>query len=180
MSRYITTVILASMFMSCSAWSETHTVSVHSIKDGDTIVVTISGKQKQLQLLGIDAPEDVPNPKLQNDIERTKLGMKQLIFIGKLATAHLGTLTAPGETAEVDANLGKRDRYGRIPAIVKNTSGRNINSAMVQDGYAVVMGRYPFDAALKANLLQLQQKAITERLGLWGSHQESTKAWSGR
>ncbi len=180
MRRYFTTVIFASLLMSSSAWSEMHTVSVHSIKDGDTIVVDVGGKQEQLQLLGIDAPEDVPNPKLQKDIERTKLGMEQLISIGKLATAHLSTLTAPGETLEVDANLAKRDRYGRIPAVVRNIAGHNINAAMVQDGYAVVMGRYPFDAALKADLLQLQQKAITERLGLWGSHQESTKAWSGK
>jgi len=180
MNRHITIITLTSLLLAPNAWSGQHTATVHSVKDGDTIVVTIDGRQEQLQLSGIDAPEDVPNPKLQKDMERTKLGLEPLISIGRLATTHLSTLTVPGQSVQVDANLAKRDRYGRIPAVVKNASGRHVNAAMVADGYATVLGRYPFDTNLKAELLRLQQKAITEKLGLWGIHPETTNAWGGR
>jgi len=180
MNRSPAIVILTSLLLSSQAWSATHSASVHSVKDGDTIVVTINGKQEQLQLLGIDAPEDVPNPKLQKDVERTGLKQDALITIGKLATKHLKSLTVPGQAVGVEANLAKRDRYGRVPAVVKSASGHQINAAMVADGYAVVMGRYPFDAMLKAELKQLQQTAIRKTVGLWGSHQAVVKAWSGK
>ncbi len=143
-------------------------------------MVTIDGKQEQLQLLGIDAPEDVPNPKLQKDMERTKLKQDTLIAIGKLATKHLKTLAVPGQAVEVEANLAKHDRYGRIPSLVQNSSGRNINSAMVEDGYAVVMGLYPLDARLKAELKLQQQQAISHKLGLWGNHHAIATAWGGK
>ncbi len=180
MNRSPAIFFLTSLVLSSHAWSGKHTASVHSVKDGDTLVATINGKQEQLQLLGIDAPEDVPNPKLQKDMERTKLKQDALIAIGKLATKHLKTLAVPGQTIEVDANLAKRDRYGRVPAVVKSASGRQLNGAMVEDGYAVVMGRYPFDATLKVKLQQQQQNAISKTVGLWGSHRAIVKAWSGK
>jgi len=174
------TVFITAMLLGSSAWSATHNFKVEQVKDGDTILVSHEGKQLQLQLLGIDAPEDVPNPKLQKDMERTKLQQDELIAIGRQATSHLNRLTPQGTTVGVEANLDQRDRYGRIPAVVKDASGRNINAAMVEDGYAVVMGRYPFDANLKAEMQRLQEAAISNQRGLWSSHRRATRAWGGK
>jgi len=63
---------------------------------------------------------------------------------------------------------------------VSNSTGRSLNTAMVEDGYAVVMGRYPFDAKLKAAMQKQQGSAINNRLGLWGSNPEVTTAWGGK
>ena len=178
MNKSIALITLAIILTATSALTAEYSATVKSVKDGDTIVVEISGKPEQLQLLGIDAPEDVPNPKLQKDIERTKLSSEQLIAIGKLATGHLAVLATPGQMVKVEADLSKRDTYGRIPAIVTTSSGRHVNKAMVEDGYAVVLGRFPFDVTLKAELQQQQQKAFAEKRGLWGSQSETTKAWS--
>ncbi len=173
-------IFTLSILMTPAAWCEQLSIMVDSVKDGDTILVTYSGKQEQLQLLGIDAPEDVPNPKLQRDIKRTKQTQEQLLSIGKLATLHLKKLAAPGTAILVEANMVRRDRYGRIPATVRNSEGRNLSSAMVEDGYAVVMGSYPFNAELKSHMQQQQEMAINNRMGLWGSNTETTKAWGGK
>ncbi len=178
--KNIVATLLATLLLTPLAWSGQHTATVKSVKDGDTLIVEIKGEQVQLQLLGIDAPEDVPNPKLQKDIERTKLSAEKLLAIGKLATDHLTELATPGQTVTVEADLNKRDTYGRVPAVVINNSGRNINTAMVEDGYAVVLGRFPFDADLKTKLLKLQTSAITEKRGLWKIQSGTAMAWSGK
>jgi len=173
-------VFVISLCLTSLAWSGTHSLTVDSVKDGDTILVTHDGKQVQLQLLGIDAPEDVSNPKLQRDMERTQQSQDQLLAIGRLATKHLTQLAARGSSIMVEADMDRRDRYGRIPAMVSNSTGRSLNTAMVEDGYAVVMGRYPFDAKLKAAMQKQQESAINNRLGLWGSNPEVTTAWGGK
>jgi len=175
------TVIFAlAMLLSQSVWSGPLSIKVDRVKDGDTILVTFNGKQEQLQLLGIDAPEDVPNPKLQRDMERTQQSQDQLLAIGRLATKHLTQLAARGSSITVEADMDRRDHYGRIPAMVSNSAGRSLNTAMVEDGYAVVMGRYQFDAKLKAAMQKQQESATNNRLGLWGSKPEITKAWGGK
>jgi len=180
MNRLAYLVAITTLLLCSTAWSGPHSLKINKVKDGDTILVSFKGKLEQLQLLGIDAPEDVPNPKLQRDMERTKQSQEQLLAIGKLATVHLSKLAAPGSSITVDANMETRDRYGRIPAVIKNANGRNLNAAMVEDGYAVVMGRYPFDAKLKTTMQQQQQQAINGKLGLWGSHAVTTKSWGGK
>lgn len=178
--KTIVAVLVTTLLLTSAAWSGQHTATVKSVKDGDTLIVEIKGEQVQIQLLGIDAPEDVPNPKLQKDTQRTKLSTEKLIAIGKLATEHLAELATPGKEVTVEAILSKKDTYGRIPAVVTNVALRNVNAAMVQDGYAVVLGRYPFDAYLKETLQKLQTEAITAKRGLWKSQPEIAKAWSGK
>ena len=41
------------------------------IEDADTLLVDVAGTAYRIQLPDIDAPESVPNPKLQRDVERT-------------------------------------------------------------------------------------------------------------
>jgi len=180
MNKLITILSLTTILGSSLVQAGQQTGTVESVEDGDTLVVNINGKQERLQLLGIDAPEDVPNPKLKKDIERTGLDSDLLLTIGEAATTHLKNLALNGQVVNLEGNLGKRDRYGRIPAIVFNSAGRSLNEAMVEDGYAVVLGRYPLQGDLKARLQQQQNGAIIAGRGLWGSHRETTEAWSGR
>ena len=44
--------------------STASTYIIESIEDRDTIVITNKGKSQRVQLIGIDAPEDTQNPKL--------------------------------------------------------------------------------------------------------------------
>jgi len=153
---------------------------VLSIEDGDTLLVEVNSKAQRLQLLGIDAPEDVANPKLQRDQQRTGLDTDSLIAIGQAATRHLESLVAPGQMVKLEVDLRKRDKYGRIPAIAYDQKGRALNEAMVEDGYAVILDRYPLDTDFRDRLRHHEKNAIAEARGLWGTHRAATVAWSGR
>lgn len=149
-----------------------------SAQDGDTVLIRINGKNERIQLAGIDAPEDVDNPKLQVDLKRTALDKSQLLRIGRIATGQLRSLlrTKPPFTLYYDPH--QRDRYGRIPGDIVNAAGVSIAAQMVASGYAIV-NRRDTAASLIDRLLPLQQSAIYKKRGLWGSYGNITRRWAG-
>ena len=172
--------LLGCLFLAAaSAHAQQEMVPVVGVEDGDTLVALVDGAETRLQLLGIDAPEDVENPKLLRDIQRTGLEPGPLTAIGSAATAHLNTLVAAGELVRLDGNLHARDRYGRVPVEAYLRTGRSLNEAMVQDGYAMVLSRAPLPKDLRNRLRRHEAEAIAEGRGLWGLDPVTTMAWSG-
>jgi micrococcal nuclease len=149
------------------------------VEDGDTVTIRVAGKIKRLQLAGIDAPEDRPNPKLTRDLGRTGLDTETLLALGRAATAHLRQLARAGDTLTVMGDLDASDRYGRIPVLIYKGDS-SLNAAMVADGYAVVLGRVPVAPETESGLSALQQRAQDGKQGLWGSHAVATWLWSGQ
>ena len=155
------------------------TYQVEAVEDGDTLVLRIGGKSERVQLFGIDAPESVQNPKLKRDMARTGLDATTLLAIGQKATRHLQGLIRVGDAVRLEGDLGRRDKYGRISVIVIDPDGAPLNDAMVAQGYAVVLNRYPLAEPLKSRLLGAQTEAIRTHQGLWGSDREVALAWAG-
>jgi len=151
---------------------------VESIEDGDTIVINYKGKTQRVQLIGIDAPEDTQNPKL--NIDSSKKGIKKvdLLEIGRLSTEQLKVLVAAGQKVSLSGNLTQKDKYDRLPAIVINEKGESLNQLMVETGYALLLTRFPISDKLATTLETAQEKAKTEGKGLWKSHLELMKKWS--
>ena len=152
---------------------------VKAIEDGDTLVVEMNGQPERVQLLGIDAPENTDNPKLVRDVQRTGLVEKQLLEIGNAAAAHLQQLVKPGDYIRIDDGKLRRDKYGRFIVIAFGAESRSLNQAMVEDGYAVVLGRYPLPESLKDGLKAAEVTAKRENRGLWGRYPETAGAWGG-
>ncbi len=153
---------------------------LQKVEDGDTLVVDMDGQSTRLQLLGIDAPEDVVNPKLKIDLERTGLSEETLLKLGRQASIHLRELVKPGQMIVLRGNLKQKDKYGRIPVIAFSPDGHSLNAAMIADGYAMVLGRYPLDKTLKQQYQALEAAASAEKRGLWGTNPGTMQAWSGR
>lgn len=151
-----------------------------AIEDGDTLVVDMSGAEVRVQLLGIDAPEDLVNPKLSRDLQRTGLDKETLITLGRQATAHLQRLVKPGQALRLEGDLGKQDRYGRTSAVVYGAESRSLNQGMIEDGYAIMIDRPPLPAALKAALQYAEKEATSKQSGLWKSSPKIFNTWSGR
>jgi len=147
------------------------------IEDGDTIVVDFEGAESRFQLSGIDAPENIDNAKLKFDIKTTGLDAETLLVIGDAATEHLRSLLPPSSTVMISANMEQQDKYGRIPAIVSNSNGVQVNEAMVHDGYAVLLTSYPLDADFKKRLQRQQIDAKKSNRGLWGKYPETARVW---
>ena len=150
---------------------------IKTLEDGDTLVVMASGEELRIQLLGIDAPEDMPNPKLERDLQRTGLDAESLLKLGRQSTAHLQQLVGEGEVI-LQGDLSAKDRYGRVPMIVLNKEGRSLNDAMLDDGYAMVAGRTSATAAEVQRWQQKEQAAVAAERGFWGD--DAAILWRGK
>lgn len=154
------------------------TYTVKSVEDSDTIVIDYKGKEQRVQLVGINAPEDTQNPKLNLDSKQKKIEKADLLKMGKLATDHLKELIKAGEKVSLLGNLTQMDKYNRLPAIVINEDGDSLNQLMVKNGYALLLTRFPLNNALETSLNEAQKQAQEEKAGLWGSHAELMFKWS--
>ena len=175
-------LLMLMLMLLCSIMAQGADVTtvIERIEDGDTVVARIDGNPERLQLLGIDAPEDTDNAKFQRDLQVTGLQPEVLLQLGEQATQHVRTLLVPGQGVRISGELQRRDRYGRIPVMLYAAGERSVNEAMVGDGYALILRRYPLDAQLNIRLEALEAEAITGHRGLWGSYRESAAAWSGK
>jgi micrococcal nuclease len=177
LSSIILSPSLITSILSCSQESG---YLVENIEDGDTITVNLNGKSQRIQLSGIDAPENTENAKLQLDVTKKNLNKDALLEMGNLATNFLKTQISTGQKVQLQGDLSKTDKYGRIPAIVIDKNGNSVNENMVKQGYAILLGRYPLAAEFKSKLEAAEQQAREELKGLWKSHAEITHLWSGK
>jgi len=149
-----------------------------SVEDGDTIVINYKGKNQRVQLIGIDAPENTVNPKLNLDASQKSIGISFLLEMGYLSTEHLKGLLKKDVKVYLVGDLNKKDKYGRLSAIVINNKGESLNQQMVKDGFALLLTRFPIQENLRKVIAKAQQTAQQQKTGLWGTHAELMKKWS--
>jgi len=126
-------------------------VTVVSVSDGDTVSVILDKRREKVRLIGIDAPE---------------LGQKPW---GTEAKKYLEALLgSSGWKVELEFDVEKRDKYGRILAYLKMTDGKLINLLMVRNGYAMLF-TIPPNVRYAAELRAAQREAREKRLGIWNS-----------
>lgn len=119
-----------------------------TIIDGDS--VRLNGVEMRLE--GIDAPE------LQQRCQA-----EQVWPCGRQSRAHLGALLDAGD---VQCTGGVTDQYDRV--LVRCVAGeRDINAAMVRDGYAVSFGSYE----------RLEAEARAAKRGLWRGTFDRPAQW---
>ncbi len=149
-----------------------------SVEDGDTIVIDFNNKKQRVQLIGIDAPENTINPKINLDASRKQIGISYLLEMGNLATKKLNKLLKNNPKVYLQGDLTKTDKYGRLPALVINEKGESLNLKMVETGYALLLTRFPIDDKLRESLKQAQNQAKIKKRGLWKTHAELMQKWS--
>jgi len=113
---------------------------VIAVHDGDTITVLIDHTPRRVRLVEIDAPEHH-----QASGSRAKQALSELAYGREAVVIEQGT-----------------DRYGRTLGTVF-VDGRNVNAAMVENGFAWVYRRYSRNPAL----IEQERRARGRRAGLW-------------
>ncbi len=173
-------VLIAVLLASGAAQADQRIVTAQAVRaeDGDTLLIDIEGHEQRIQLAGIDAPEDVDNPKLQVDIKRSRLTQQDLLKLGRVATEQLKYLLTARAPFVLHFNPQKRDRYGRIPGDLINANGESIAAQMVDNGYAVVSRRGTPPELVK-RLSELQHEALRQQRGLWGLYPDDSRRWAG-
>jgi micrococcal nuclease len=131
------------------------TARVQRVVDGDTVLVSVDGREERVRYIGVDTPETVkPNTPVQCG--------------GKAASALNDQLVDGAEvTLRFDREL--RDRYDRLLAYVYRASdGLFVNARLVRDGAARTLTIAP-NTAHAPELARLQAEARDARRGLWGT-----------
>ncbi len=165
------------LLLLCQSAAAQSVGQVISITDADTLMIAVNDRTVKIQLLGIDAPEDMANPKLSHDMQRTALDAATLMPLGKAATSRLRELVSPGDTVQLKGDLTNRDRYGRTPMLVHLEDGDLLNTRLVSDGYAIVLKRSALDEESREQWSALQSSAVKQQLGLWGRQRDQALKW---
>lgn len=115
---------------------------VVGIKDGDTIVVLMDGKEQVIRLAHIDCPE-----------KKQPFGTKAKQFASDLCFGHYVSLS----------HNRTFDRNKRLIAEIILTDGTNVNKELVKNGLAWHFKKYSDDNAYH----ELEQIARSEKVGIW-------------
>lgn len=128
------------------------TGTVVSVTDGDTLRLTVDGRELRVRLIGIDTPEVYP----------------EVECFGPEAEAALTALAPPGSTIGFTYDRDPRDRFDRELLYLFAADGTSINLELVEQGYARAVLFEPNDRYW--NELRAAERAAQDAgLGLWGN-----------
>jgi endonuclease YncB( thermonuclease family) len=135
---------------------------VARIIDGDTIDVTIGGRQERVRLIGINTPE-IAHPAFgdrpPNDAE----------CYGDEAQVYTGELLAVGSGVRLERDVVARDDYGRLLAYVYRTSdGAFVNFEIVRHGFAQPLTIAP-NTTFAELFVDAARAAERDDVGLWAA-----------
>jgi micrococcal nuclease len=123
------------------------------VVDGDTIRVSLGGREERVRYIGIDTPESV------------KPGTPVQCF-AKKASAENARLVA-GKRVRIERDVEERDRYGRLLAYVYPAAGgAMVNETLVRQGYARPL-TIPPDVRHAERFRRLADEARRAGRGLW-------------
>lgn len=134
---------------------------VDRVVDGDTVKVTIDGKQVSVRMIGINTPESV---KPDSPVE---------CFGPEASDFADATLTGASVVLEFDDTQGYYDRYDRVLAyvwrVMPDGSLRMFNEEAVAGGYAVERQYTDTPYAWKDAFAGAQRSAQEADRGLWAA-----------
>ncbi len=135
----------------------TETAEVVRIVDGDTIVVSLGGKDVKLRYIGMDTPEDVdPNSPVEP--------------MSREAAAANAALVS-GKTVVLEKDISETDQYGRLLRYVwlhEGTTWTMVNLELVRLGLASA-ATYPPDVKYVDLFTSTESAARSSFVGLWGA-----------
>jgi micrococcal nuclease len=129
--------------------------AVSRFVDGDTIGVTMNGKEERVRFIGVDTPEThKPNTPVQ--------------CYGPAAAAYTKNIIGPRRVRlEADSLSSNRDRYNRLLRYVYLTDGRLVNEELIKNGYGFYYPYFPFTKSEQFSADQ--ETARSANRGLWGN-----------
>jgi micrococcal nuclease len=123
--------------------------------DGDTIEVSMNGKNETVRLIGVDTPETKkPNTPVQC------YGPEASEYTKK-------TLAGKSVRLAADPLDDNRDRYGRLLRYVYLQDGTLLDETLVAQGYGFAYVSFPFQQ--KTAFVKAQEEARAAHRGLWAA-----------
>ena len=128
-----------------------------AVVDGDTIDVSIGGRDERVRLLGIDTPET-----------HVAEGAAPECF-GPEASSFTATLLPAGTAVRLERDVVGRDHYGRLLAYVYVVDGGVlVNEEIIRQGMARPLRIEP-NGTFAARFVEAARHAEAKGLGLWAA-----------
>lgn len=127
---------------------------VKHVTDGDTIVVTLDGREERVRYMGVDTPEVAGSP-----AGAEPFGAEASKFNRDLI----------GDQVCLEAGLTERDQYGRLLRYVWLADGRFVNEELVRAGLAEVHTYRPDVKYEQSRYLPAQDEARAAGRGIWST-----------
>jgi micrococcal nuclease len=125
---------------------------VVKVVDGDTIDVTISGKEYRLRYILVDTPETKkPGTPVQPYGPEASEANRKMV---------------ENQTVYLEKDVSENDRYGRLLRYVYLEDGRMVNEELLRLGMARV-ATFPPDVKYVDRFLVVQKQAQQAGTGLW-------------
>jgi len=138
-------------------------LDVVKVIDGDTIMVTLDGKETKIRLIGVDTPETV------------KSGTT-IQWYGKEAS-DFTKKTLEGNKIILEFDKGRTDIYNRTLAYVYLDNGDMLNVILLNRGYGKTEFYSP-NTKYKKVFLDIESKAKLAKLGRWS--EDNQKIWESQ
>ena len=167
--RRFTVSLLISILIILSLASFLHAqelVTALKVVDGDTIQISYKGSKESIRLIGIDTPESSANKKAKKDAIRSGKDLTNIISMGKQAANYTNSLIKLGDKVNIEFDVQKRDKYGRLLGYVYLSNGKMLNDEIVKAGYANIM-TYPPNIKHQDRFLKTYRNAKENKRGLW-------------
>jgi micrococcal nuclease len=127
------------------------------VVDGDTIVVEIQGKERNIRLIGVDSPESVADESYKQNTEE---GIKASKYTQDILE---------DQRVYLEYDKDQYDTYGRKLCYVYLASDKTLfNELIVKEGYARVMTVEP-NHMHESRFVAAEEKARKEGKGFWGT-----------
>lgn len=134
---------------------ENRLYEVQRVIDGDTIAVSIDGKEEKLRLIGIDTPETVDPRKPVQCFGREASDKAKEILSDKMVRL------------ESDSTQSNRDKYQRLLRYVFLEDGTFFNKLMIEEGYAHEYTYQSNPYKYQAEFMEAEKQARENNRGLW-------------
>jgi micrococcal nuclease len=142
--------------------------TVLAVIDGDTLRVQLDGERELVRLIGIDTPESRANHRATMQAERNAVDENTILELGARASRAVSQMVAVGSGVEIEFDVERRDRYGRLLGYVYGPDGAMLNERILQLGYAQLL-TVPPNVRYVQRLRTAFEAGRSAQRGLWSA-----------
>ena len=164
-------VITLSVLLTSCVQTNYNNILVTKVFDGDTLRLA-SGEK--VRLIGIDTPETEYSYKEAHYLNQGKKWERSPEYYEEAREATEFTRgLVEGKEVQLEFDLEKKDKYGRLLAYVYLSDGTFVNAEIIRQGYASLM-TIPPNVKYADLFHKLYQEAKENKRGLWSEDNKDT------
>lgn len=144
--------------------SESYNTTLIDVIDGDTIDITVNGRNETVRFLGVDTPEThAENTPQEFGLENNSINRACLRSYGEKAANFVERNLDNTIEIRTDSEADRRGSYGRLLGYIYS-GNESVNSMLLEEGLARM---YDSSFSKREEYRMLEKEAREEEIGVW-------------